>query len=373
MVVVNLGLTYKSLKLMQKAKTKAFLFFQLALTLIFTAIALKPRLAQAAIMVEPFIDNVSAENIEAHIDKLSNEIGVRDTSESQAQAADYIANQFREFGYTVTLDPVETSTNIIAHTSGSVDPTKVFVIGSHFDSVPGSPGADDNASGVAGMLEIARILSDVQTDLSIEFVGFALEEAPIVGSTQYVENISRDSQREVIGMISLEMIGYFSEEANSQIPLSSIPSCLSLSEEGRSTGDFITNVGNNNSAKLLKTFQEAATTYVPDLLTLTAQVAENGVCFPDTRRSDHSPFWDEGYQALMITDTANFRNPNYHQPSDTLDTLNLTFAKQVTQATLATTILSTQNVPEPSVLMLVSATGVFLLQGGLKTNKREKN
>ncbi|MDJ0635792.1 MAG: M28 family peptidase [Xenococcaceae cyanobacterium MO_188.B29] len=346
---------------MQKVIKRAFLLVQLTSLVIFSAIAGQCRLAQAAIMIAPLIDDVSAENIEAHIDMLSNEIGARDTEERQAQAANYIANQFREFGYTVTLEPVQNSTNIIARLSGSVDSNQVFVVGSHFDSVPGSPGADDNASGVAGMLEIARVLSNVQPDFSIEFVIFALEEEIVVGSTEYVENISQDSQQDVIGMIALEMIGYYSTEANSQIPFASIPSCLSLSEEGRSTGDFIANVGNNNSTKLLQTFQEAANTYVPDLRTLTAQVADNGRCFPDTRRSDHSPFWDEGYQALMITDTANFRNPNYHQPSDILDTLNLTFARQVTQAALATTILSTQSVPEPSLLMLISSTGVLFL------------
>ena len=99
-----------------------------------------------------------------------------------------------------------------------------------------------------------------------------------------------------------------------------------------------------------------------------------GNCFPDTRLSDRSPFWDKGYQALVIIDTAYFRNFNYHEPTDTLDTLNLTFARQVTQATLATKILSTQSesVPEPSVLMLIGGTGVFLLKRGLITKKREK-
>lgn len=359
---------------MQKEMKKAFLYFQSTLIVVGSAIAGQPNLAQAAIMVDPFIDNISAENIEAHIEKLSNQIGARDTQESQEQAADYISEQLTEFGYKVTLDPVQSSNNVIARLSGKVDSNQTFVVGSHFDSVPGSPGADDNASGVAGMLEIARVLSDVQPDFSIEFVSFALEEEGLIGSTEYVENISKNPQRNVIGMISMEMIGYFSDEANSQTTFFSVPSCLSVSEEGRTTGDFIANIGDNNSAELIQTFQKAASKYVPNLLTISGQVADNGGCFPDTRRSDHSPFWNEGYQALMITDTSNFRNPNYHQPSDTLDTLNLTFARQVTQATLATTILSTQSqsVPEPSVFMLVSVTGVLLLQKGLNHQKRKK-
>ena len=360
---------------MQKEIIKAFFYFQSLLIVVFGAIAVRPGFAGAEIAIAPLIDRVSAENIEAHIDKLSTEIGVRDTPETQERAAKYIAEQLREFGYTVTFKPVRSSNNVIARLSGRVDPTKVFVLGAHFDSVPGSPGADDNASGVAGMLEIARILSNVPTDFSIEFVGFALEEEGMIGSTQYVEDISKNTQRDLIGMIALEMIGYFSDEVNSQIPFYNILSCLNVSEEGRTTGDFIANLGNNNSTKLLRTFQEASTKYVPDLLTISGQVAGNGACFPDTRRSDHSPFWDRGYPALMITDTANFRNFNYHQPSDTPDTLNLTFAREVTQATLATTIVFTQSqsVSEPSVLMLVGGTGALLLQGGLKTKKGQNN
>ncbi|MDJ0742692.1 MAG: M28 family peptidase [Xenococcaceae cyanobacterium MO_167.B27] len=330
--------------------------------------------AQAATMIDTLVDDISAANIEAHIDALANGIGARDTPETQSNAADYIADQLMGFGYVVTREPVDESENVIAQLPGQLNSDKTFVIGAHFDTVLGSPGADDNASGVAGFLEIARVLKNMQPDFSIEFVGFALEERSpqgnaVRGSSQYAQE-AEAHPRDLIGMIALEMIGYFSNEANSQTPFFNIPSCLAVSEEGRSVGDFIASVGNDNSAMLLKTFQQTAARYVPSLHVLTAQVAEKGVCFPDTRRSDHSPFWDEGYQALMLTDTANFRNPNYHQPSDTLDTINFDLARQVTQATLATALVSTQSVPEASTFLLVGGAGALLLGGEL--NKKRK-
>ncbi len=356
---------------------KGFVVSGCTLMGVLSLIAGQPRFAQAATLIDLLIDDISAANIEAHIDALANGIGPRDTAATQSDAADYIADQLMGFGYTVTRDPVDSSENVIAQLPGQLNSDKTFVIGAHFDTVPGSPGADDNASGVAGMLEIARVLKDVQPDFSIEFVGLALEERGPLGnvtrgSSQYAQSAAAQG-RDLIGMLSLEMIGYFSNEANSQTPLFNIPSCLAISEEGRTVGDFIAPVGNDHSATLLKTFQQAAARYVPDLQVLTAQVAGNGSCFPDTRRSDHSPFWDEGYQALMITDTANFRNPNYHQPSDTLDTINFDFARQVTQATLATALVSTKSVPEPSTLLLVGGAGALLLGGELNKKRKGKD
>ena len=307
--------------------------------------------AQENTRIELLSAQISAEKIEAHIDKLTNEIGARDTTATQSYAADYIAEQLTEYGYEVTRVPVDDSENVIAQLPGQLNPDKTFVIGAHFDTVAGSPGADDNASGVAGMLEIARVLKDVQPDFSLEFVAFALEERGYLdkfhrGSRQYVES-AKAQRRDLIGMISLEMIGYFSNEPNSQTPFLNIPSCLVVSEENRTIGDFLAVVGNDNSATLLKAFQESAARYISDLVLVTGQVAENGACFRDTRRSDHASFWDEGYQALMLTDTANFRNPHYHQPSDTIETINFELARQVTQATLITALVSSTSGDEP--------------------------
>jgi Zn-dependent M28 family amino/carboxypeptidase len=302
---------------------------------------------QSEALIASLVNEVSQENIQSHISALAEGIGPRASSSSQASAADYIANQLASYGYSVSRIPVRSSENVIATLLGNEDPAKTFVVGAHFDTVLGSPGADDNASGVGGMLEIARVLSHAQSGYSIDFAGFALEETGLHGSLQYISN-SLGEGREFIGMFSLEMIGYTSSVEGSQTPFSDIPNCISFSEQGLSVGDYIAAVGNDDSSNLLDQFDEASAQYVPELHTLNAQVAANGECFSDTRRSDHSGFWDEGFPALMLTDTANFRNPNYHEPSDTLDTLDLQFARRVTQAALATVATTTRVVPEPS-------------------------
>jgi hypothetical protein len=108
----------------------------------------------------------------------------------------------------------------------------------------------------------------------------------------------------------------------------------------RETGDFLSVVGNTASAGLLNHFMESSAAAVPDLIVLSLEVPGNGESLPDVRRSDHAPFWDNGFQALLVSDTADLRNPNYHQPTDTLDTLDLQFAADVTTASLATVVVA---------------------------------
>ena len=194
----------------------------------------------------------------------------------------------------------------------------LLLIGAHYDAFPSSPGADDNATGVAALLELARILSHAnQAKYQIQLVAFDMEEYGLSGSTAYVRDLKLDNVP-IRLMISLEMLGYRSLEENSQ----NYPAkFLELFYPSR--GDFIALIGN------LKT--------LPDLIRISRSMSKEGVRsrylpipgkgfpIPDIRRSDHAPFWDQNYPALMITDTAYLRNPNYHKPSDTLDTLDLNF------------------------------------------------
>jgi hypothetical protein len=190
----------------------------------------------------------------------------------------------------------------------------VFVVGAHYDSVPESPGADDDASGVAGMLEMARALADTPLPATVWFTGFTMEENGLIGS-RHMAVEAYGAGTPIVGMYSLEMLGYTAPEAG-----------------------FIAVIGNEASARLVDAFERAADSYVPELAYGAGTVPGNGEEQPDVRRSDHAPFWDMGYQALMATDTANFRNPNYHQPTDTIDTLDFVFATNVTKAMLATTV-----------------------------------
>jgi hypothetical protein len=177
-------------------------------------------------------------------------------------------------------------------------------------------------------------------------------------------------------MFSLEMISYTCSAMGCQVPFADIPSCLDVSTPGLTTGSFIAAVGNDASLGLLWVLVAVSTQRVPSLQVETAQVAGTGGCFSDARRSDHAPYWDQGYPALMITDTANFRNPNYHSVNDTPATLDLAFATEVTQALVATVVTMTGLVETPvplfadrrllgaaGVAMLVVLAGLFLRRG----------
>ena len=194
-----------------------------------------------------------------------------------------------------------------------------LLIGAHYDAVPGSPGADDNATGVAVLLELARLLTAEPARYPIRLVAFDLEETSYdrAGSTHYANSLQGEPLRL---MLSLEMLGYCDQTPGSQ----QYPKGLQSFYPDR--GNFIGLIGN------LKT--------IPDLMRLSRQVRHHVPCewlpagmrgyfLPETRRSDHAVFWDKGYRALMVTDTSFLRNPHYHKPSDRLETLDLDFLTNV--------------------------------------------
>ena len=197
----------------------------------------------------------------------------------------------------------------------------LIILGAHFDSVEGTPGADDNASGLAVLLEAARLLSRARLRSELLFCAFNLEELNMIGSTYFAKKL-KAAEVKVDAMISLEMIGYTDPRPGSQ----KYPIGLSWLYPDR--GDFIGVIGNWNSSSLLRRFTRQMR-QVPGLPVETLSVPGNGGLVPAVRLSDHSPFWDLGYPALMVTDTSFFRNPHYHGPRDTLDTLNLDFMAKV--------------------------------------------
>ncbi len=257
-----------------------------------------------------------------HVRKLAGTIGERNTMRYQAleRASDYIHARFaatgfqvREQWYTAQGRKVR---NIWVQTTGTVRPEEIVVIGAHYDSPPGSPGADDNASGVAALLELARLTRDSKPGRTVRFVAFVNEEPPffqtdLMGSRVYAAEAGKRKER-IVAMLSLESIGYFSDAAGSQ----SYPFPFSLFYPD--TGNFIALVGNFKSRRLLyRTIKEfRATTPFPS----------EGVAAPESVTgigwSDHWSFWQEGYPAIMVTDTAPFRKPHYHQPTDTPDRID---------------------------------------------------
>ncbi len=273
--------------------------------------------------IAALVASVDQQQVEDHIDYLSSTIGPRSPSiqpdELQA-AADYVEAELQSYGYSVTLDPVThnsmTFPNVTGVTEGTVCPERVFIVGAHYDSVFNSPGADDDGSGVAGVLEIARALSGTPLPATVWFTGFTMEELGMVGSLHMAQQESAGGTP-IVGMYSFDMISYTEEPPE----------------------DSIVVIGNEASVRLLDSFERASETYVPGLPVEVITVPGNGETVPMSRASDHASFWDEGYQALMATDfLMDFRNPYYHSPEDTLDKLDLPFATNVTKAMLATTV-----------------------------------
>jgi len=210
------------------------------------------------------------------------------------------------------------------------------LVGAHFDTVSGTPGADDNASGVAAMLETVRLLADVELNAAVEFVGFNLEEpqglAYRIGSRAYAADARRRGIR-YRGAFVLEMVGYTDLGPGSQ----SVPLLLFWKRVPK-TGTFLAATGHRRSARLLRRFVGTARNAVPDLQVVTFRTPFKGWLVPDTRLSDNASFWDAGYPALMLTDTAYLRNPNYHRVTDSIETLDFGFMAKVTDAVAAAVV-----------------------------------
>jgi YVTN family beta-propeller protein len=209
--------------------------------------------------IDQLVGQISIDFIQAHIAVLE---GPRDTSETQAAAANYIATRLERFGYQVTRMPFGQTENLSVTRSGSQDPTRTFVIGAHFDTVPGSPGADDNASGIAALLEIARVLTTADIATSVELIAFGAEENGILGSRLYAAT-ARSMVRDLLGMLALDMIAYTCDSPGCQFAFPNIPGCLTVSQTGVSVGTFIGAIANEESADLLHAFERAAAQYVP--------------------------------------------------------------------------------------------------------------
>jgi hypothetical protein len=231
-----------------------------------------------------------------------------------------------------------TGINILGRKSGVKNEATTFIIDAHYDGVAGAPAADDNGTGVAGMLEALRILSQYNFEHSIRFIGFDYEESGLIGSNRYLLSGIKPFEN-IEGVLNFEMIGYSTEVANTQTTPAGFnilfPATYQQLQADSFRGNFLIVCGNDSSAGLTSTFVNAATQYVPALKTAGFNVPDKGQIAPDLRRSDHASFWDKNKKAIMLTDGANTRNPNYHTPGDSVGTLNFNFMTNVVKATLA--------------------------------------
>jgi Zn-dependent M28 family amino/carboxypeptidase len=280
---------------------------------------------------------VSQANLYQHVQYLTEIRPYRNYQNLEAlnQAAYYIENQLKEYGYAPEAQTYQAKDNqyqnIIAQYGNQEG--KRIVIGAHYDVDGDQPGADDNASAVAGLLEIARLLQILKPKLKhrVDLVAFSLEEAPFfytewMGSAVHAHSL-KEQEIDVELMICLEMIGFFSDEPHSQkFPL---PELASMYPH---TANYICLVGRTEETQIVGDFKKQ--------MLESANIDVQSICAPielvsDITRSDHYNYWMNGYSALMVTDTSFLRNPNYHAITDTIETLDFERMTEVVRGTYA--------------------------------------
>lgn len=266
------------------------------------------------------------QRLRTHVEHLAVSIGPRHISLPGTidAAANYVAQQLAAQGETVWRFPYSVAghevANLVLERRGTTRPDEIVIIGAHYDTLVETPGADDNASAVAILLEVARLTHAHTAGRTIRFVAFPCEELPYYetanqGSRQYAK-LCRDKGEKIVGMLCLEMVGYFTDEPKSQRIPKEMPRFFSALFPKR--GNFLAAISNIPSFLLLCRFRIG--------FERTVRFPLYAVPLPEIvhsiRRSDHSSFWDNGYPAISITDTSLLRNPHYHKPTDLPDTLD---------------------------------------------------
>jgi Zn-dependent M28 family amino/carboxypeptidase len=246
---------------------------------------------------------------------------------TRERARQLVRERFESLGYTVTThdvaDPRFPTSNVIAELRGTERPDEVVVVGAHYDAY--YSGADDNSSGVAAMLEMARLASGRRFARTLRFVGFDLEELGLVGSTRYVQVLPSEK---IVASLVFDCIGYRDPTPGAQLGLPGFPI--------PDTGDFLAAIANEQSGPRLEELYVMGSRMGNDLVR-GVRVPEDGTgpATGNLMRSDHAPFWLAGQSALFLTDTANFRNPHYHKDTDVPSTLDPDFLADVTRLSAA--------------------------------------
>jgi Zn-dependent M28 family amino/carboxypeptidase len=269
----------------------------------------------------------------AHLQALVGKRHPVSSPEKLKETEHYLTEQFRRLGLDVTVHSFAalggTYRNLIgtAVSPSTTDDQALppLIVAAHVDTVPGSPGADDNASGLAVLLEVARRVRDMTLARPVQFIAFNLEEEDLLGSLAYAREL-READRRISGAIVLECVGYARDEEGSQKIPPGVPVPVPT------VGNFLAVIGNQHSHVLTMSVEGAMNAHLPIVPLV---IPGNGELLPDTRRSDHAAFWHYGYSAVMLTDTANYRNPHYHRSTDTIETLNLDFMSRVVDGVAA--------------------------------------
>jgi Zn-dependent M28 family amino/carboxypeptidase len=280
--------------------------------------------------VTKILGEVAEENLRAFVKMFAFPRHFFAQYQANRRARDLLLTLATEFGYRPTLQGDHD--NVVLTSPGQADGPFVL-LGAHYDSVPGTPGADDNGSAMAVCLECARLVA--QHDIGpVMIVFFNREEDGLLGSREFVASLAKRAARRVSEAHVFEMVGYRSRAPGSQQLPRGLP--IPLTPDA---GDFLALLANRGSNVISDNLLGLAARYVPQFPVIALQV-HFGIerAFADLIRSDHAPFWRAGIPAIMWTDTSEFRNPHYHRQSDTPDTLDYDFMAEVTRLALARAI-----------------------------------
>jgi Zn-dependent M28 family amino/carboxypeptidase len=294
----------------------------------------KINIGQASIG-QVFIGEVSGDKLFSHVQKLS---GQRYTDEERLRTRNYIINELKKLGWKTQLEKFPEGVNVFAEREGTDKTAGSILISAHYDTVFSSPGADDNTTGIAVTLEVARLFASRSTPRTLQLIFFDKEEAGLLGSQAFVKN--KIHLEKLYGVINMDMVGFACYAVGCQ----KYPAGLPVTPPS-DKGDFLVAVGDAEHLPLLDAFnnqQKVNSVNLPVVFTL--PVPLKGSLIPDTLRSDHAAFWLQGIGAVFVTDTANLRSPHYHQKSDKPATIDRNFFVGAAQIVInaTTSLLETE-------------------------------
>jgi len=286
--------------------------------------------------VTELLAEVSSENLRTFVKMLAFPRHYFAENRANRRARDLLLKLTTSFGYRPFLHG---SYDNIVMTSREARDRPFVLIGAHYDSVPGTPGADDNASAVAVCLECARLIARHNIG-SVMTVFFNREEDGLLGSSEFVASLADRSARSIGEAHIFEMVGYRNRAPHSQKVPPGLPLLVAPN-----VGDFLALLANQESNAIAESLINLAASYVPEFPVLTLKIYF-GIekAFGVLNRSDHAPFWRAGIPSVMWTDTSEFRNPHYHLASDTPDTLDYDFMDHVARLALARAVFCAQDI-----------------------------
>jgi hypothetical protein len=258
---------------------------------------------------------------------------------------DLCKSRFEQYGFSVNLQKYATGVNVVGIKQGTDKASEEVIVSAHYDHIPGCAGADDNATGVAGVLETARVLAGATFSRTLVLACWDEEESGLIGAEAYAAQ-AKSAGSNIVVMYSLEMLGYFTTASNTQkIPQGIdllFPTQYKEIEAAGFVGDFLTLIPDTSGAFAAARIEVHAKAI--GLRTVTLEITDALKSNPlaqDVRRSDHAAFWDQDFPAMLITDTSEFRNPNYHcrnGTADTVDTLDMEFLTNNTRVVVGSAV-----------------------------------